>query len=38
MSLELKSGESQGLETLWAAWETATETEIEAMIREVDED
>jgi mRNA capping enzyme, catalytic domain/mRNA capping enzyme len=36
MSLELKSGESQGLDTLWAAWETATETEIEATFKRPD--
>lgn len=36
MSLELKSVESQALDTLWAAWETATETEIEATFKRPD--
>jgi len=33
MSLELKSAESQAVDTLWSAWETATETEIEATFK-----
>jgi mRNA capping enzyme, catalytic domain/mRNA capping enzyme len=36
MSLELKSTESQALDTLWAAWESATETEIEATFKRPD--
>jgi len=36
MSLELKSVESQGLDTLWTAWESATETEIEATFKRPD--
>ena len=33
MSLELKSVESQAVDTLWSAWENATETEIEATFK-----
>ena len=36
MSLELKSIESQALDTLWVAWENATETEIEATFKRPD--
>jgi len=36
MSLELKSAESQALDTLWVAWESATETEIEATFKKPD--
>ena len=36
MSLELKSVESQGLDTLWTAWESSTETEIEATFKRPD--
>jgi hypothetical protein len=36
MSLELKSSESQALDTLWTAWESATETEIEATFKRPD--
>ena len=36
MALELQAAEKAGIDTLWAAWETATDTELEATFGSID--